>query len=181
MHTVWDHLIFSPLGKLAVRAIYFAYVNFFFFIFIFYYEQSYLSIYWTDFDVFFHQMKGICVNFLDEVQFFRFLKGRCYGNQFVSYRSSRSISGSAGPIFTIFAPYGRYWIVDHERWLMPLAFFALSFKNKLQYHCLNVRIDSKGDMAISCKKIGELLPGNSRDNGAHLRTSGTTRPNSWRF
>ena len=28
----------------------------------------------------FHQMEGICVNVLDQVQFFRFLKGRCHGN-----------------------------------------------------------------------------------------------------
>jgi len=27
-------------------------------------------------------MEGICVNFLNLVQFFRFLKGRCHGNQF---------------------------------------------------------------------------------------------------
>ena len=27
-------------------------------------------------------MEGICVNFLDQVQFFRFFKGRCHGNQF---------------------------------------------------------------------------------------------------
>jgi len=30
----------------------------------------------------FHQMEGICVNFLDQVHFFGFLKGRCHGNQF---------------------------------------------------------------------------------------------------
>jgi len=30
----------------------------------------------------FHQMEGICVDFLDPVQFFRFLNGRCHGNQF---------------------------------------------------------------------------------------------------
>jgi len=30
----------------------------------------------------FHQMEGICVNFLDQVHFFRFLKGGCHGNQF---------------------------------------------------------------------------------------------------
>jgi len=30
----------------------------------------------------FHQMEGICVSFVDRVQFFRFLKGRCNGNQF---------------------------------------------------------------------------------------------------
>ena len=34
------------------------------------------------FRIFFHQMEGICVNLLDPVQFFRFLKGRCHGNQF---------------------------------------------------------------------------------------------------
>ena len=37
---------FSPLGKPADRAMYFTFRNFFFF---FYYEQSHLSIYWTDF------------------------------------------------------------------------------------------------------------------------------------
>ena len=30
----------------------------------------------------FRQMEDICVNFLDHVQFFRFLMGRCHGNQF---------------------------------------------------------------------------------------------------
>jgi len=48
----------------------------------FYSEQSYLSIYWTDFHDRFHQMEGICVNFLDQVHLFQFLKGRCHGNQF---------------------------------------------------------------------------------------------------
>ena len=56
----------------------------------------------------FHQMEGICVNFLDQVQFFQFLKGRCHDNQFcvvaVLFARSRSISASTGPIFTIFAP-----------------------------------------------------------------------------
>ena len=42
---IFEHL-FSPLNKLAERAIYFTFRNFFFF---FYLEQSYLSIYWTDF------------------------------------------------------------------------------------------------------------------------------------
>ena len=101
---------FSQLGKPAGRAIYFACINFFFF----YFEQSYIKLYWTDFNDFFHQMKGICANVVNPVEFFRFLKGRCYGNQFCVradlFARSRSISGSAGPIFTIFAPYGRYWI-----------------------------------------------------------------------
>jgi len=58
----------------------------------------------------FHQMEGICVNVVNPVQFSQFLKGRCHGNQFCVvvdlFAWSRSISGSAGPIFTIFAPYG---------------------------------------------------------------------------
>jgi len=49
--------LFSPLGKLAGRAIYFACVNFFFFILFFYSEQSYLSTYWTDFHDLFTKWK----------------------------------------------------------------------------------------------------------------------------
>ena len=41
-----------------------------------------------------------------------------HGNQFCViadlFTRSRSISGSAGPIFTIFAPYSRYWIADDQ-------------------------------------------------------------------
>jgi len=35
----------------------------------------------------------------------------------------------------------------HERRLIPLAFFALSFENELQYHCQDVRINSGNDHA----------------------------------
>ena len=62
--------------------IYFACVNFFFIFFIFLLWAK-LSQYLLDrFSRSFHQMEGICVNFLDPVQFFRFLKGRCHGNHF---------------------------------------------------------------------------------------------------
>ena len=100
----------------------------------------------------FHQMEGICVNFLDQVHFFRFLKARCHGNQFCVvadlFGGSGSISGSAGPIFTIVAPYGKYWIADDQSDLLfpifkgcchvnqfcgkityPLPLVALSFRN----------------------------------------------------
>ena len=53
---------------------------------------------------------------------------------------------------------------------------ALVLENKLQYHGLAVRVNSRDDVATSSKKFGELLPGNSRDDRAYLRTSGTTRP-----
>jgi len=66
----------------------------------------------------FHHMEGICVNVVNPVHFFWFLKGRYHGNQFCvvadSFTRSQSISESAGPIFTIFAPHCRYWIADDQ-------------------------------------------------------------------
>jgi len=57
---------------------------------------------------------------------FRFVEGNCHGNQLI---------------------FGKC----HERRLIPLAFFALSFENEFQYHCLYVRANSRDDVAISCK------------------------------
>jgi len=59
---------------------------------------------------------------------FRFFKGRCDGNQLILGKC-------------------------HERRLIPLAFFALSLENELQYHCLNVCINSGDDMVASCKNL----------------------------
>ena len=59
---------------------------------------------------------------------FQFVEGRCHGNQLF---------------------LGKY----HERQLIPLAFFALSFINELQYHYLNVHANSGDDVAISCKDL----------------------------
>jgi len=99
------YLLFSPLGKLAGRAIYFTFHSFFLFLI---WAKLGLSLDLLDrFSRFLHQMEGISVNVVKPVQFFRFLKGRCHGNQFCVvpdlFARSRSISGSAGPIFTIFA------------------------------------------------------------------------------
>ena len=110
----WVCILFS-------QAIYFTSVNFFFF------NWAKLSQNLMDrFSRYFHLMEGICVNVVNPVHFFQFLKGRCHGNQFCVvadlFARSRSISGSAGPIFTIFAPYGRYWIAD-ERYV--LLFFDI--------------------------------------------------------
>ena len=70
--------LFCPLGKPADRAIYFTFRNFFFFLL-----WTKLPQYLLDrFSRSFHQIEGICVNFLDPVHFFWFLKGRYYGNQF---------------------------------------------------------------------------------------------------
>jgi len=59
---------------------------------------------------------------------FRFVEGRCHGNQLILVKC-------------------------HEHRLIPLAFFALSFKNELQGHRLNVRTNSGDDVAISCKNL----------------------------
>jgi len=86
------------LFYLARSAIYFACVNFF----LFFLNWAKLSQDLLDrFSRTFHQMEGICVNVVNPVHFFQFLKGRCHGNQFCVvadwFARSRSISGSAGP------------------------------------------------------------------------------------
>jgi len=60
--------------------------------------------------------------------FYQFVEGRCHGNQLILRKF-------------------------HECRLIPLAFFALSFENELQYRCLNVRANSGDDVAILCKHL----------------------------
>ena len=129
-------------------------------------------------------MEGICVNFPNLIQFFRFLKGRCHGNQFCfipdSFARSQGISGSAGPIFTIYAPYCRYWIAD-ERYVLLFfdilrdvamainlvakngaklpttpALIALSFRNGIAYCLANTRIYSYANCSTSCVKMVKI-------------------------
>jgi len=64
----------------------------------------------------------------------------------------------------------------YQRRLITLAFVALVLENELQYHGLAVRVNSGDDGATYVYKFGELLPGNSRDDRAYLRTSGMTPP-----
>jgi len=54
---------------------------------------------------------------------FRFVKESCHGSQLILGKC-------------------------HERRLIPLAFFALSLEYELQYHCLNVRINSGNDQVM---------------------------------
>ena len=122
-------LYFSPLGKSADRAIYFTFRSFFLFIFLLW--KSYLSIYWTDFQYFkyvreFSWSGPVCP----------ILQGGCHGNQFCvvadSFARSQNISGSAGPIFTIFAPHCRYWIADDQSHpLFPISWGTLPWQNYL--------------------------------------------------
>jgi len=63
---------------------------------------------------------------IDLYLIFQFVEGRCHGNQLILEKC-------------------------HERRLIPLAFFALSFENEL--HCLHVLVDSGDDVAILCKNL----------------------------
>jgi len=109
--------------------------------------------------------------------FFRFLKGRCHGNQFRVipdlFARSRGISGSAGLIFTIFAPSGRYLMADDQSNLLfpdilrdvamatnlvtkmkqnylPPALIALSFRYWMGYRLGNVHVNSANEASKSC-------------------------------
>ena len=58
----------------------------------------------------FHQMEGICVNFLDQVQFFRFLKGRCHGNQFCIVSKTQTMWDFCN-FYTIWKRFGCRWLI----------------------------------------------------------------------
>jgi len=59
---------------------------------------------------------------------FGYVKGRCHGNQLILVKC-------------------------HECQMIPLAFFALSLENELQYHYLHIRINSGDDVAASYKNL----------------------------
>jgi len=87
---------------------------------------------------------------------------------------SRSISGSAGLIFTTFEPYGRYWIADYQSILLsdilrdvtmvtnfvakflqnylPPALIALSFRNGMGYRLAYMHIYRSINCSISSRK-----------------------------
>ena len=73
-------------------------------------------------------MKSLWVQMIHLYLVFRYVNGYCHGNELILVRC-------------------------HECRLIPLAFFALSLENDLQYHYLNVRINSGDDVATSCKNL----------------------------
>jgi len=83
-------VLFSSLGKLSNQAIYFACINYFFnlsqnisgFILFPYFtlSQSISRSSEPIRTIFFHQVEGICLTFIDPDLFFRLLKGSCHGN-----------------------------------------------------------------------------------------------------
>jgi len=76
----------------------------------------------------FHHMKALRVYMIDLYLVFRYVKGRCHGNQLILVKC-------------------------YERRSILHAFFALTLENELQYHCLNVCTDSGDDVATSYKNL----------------------------
>jgi len=105
----------------------------------FYYEQSFLSIYWTDFHNFFHQMEGISVNFLDQVKFFS------------------DFSRDVAMATNLVAKMGQNYL--------PPALIALSIRNGMGYRYINVRVNSTNDASILCKNFVNCGPVTPKKTG----------------
>jgi len=75
-----------------------------------------------------HHKKVFWVQIIELYLIFRSVEGCCHGNQLILVKC-------------------------HECRLIPLVFFALSFENELQYHCLHVRVNSGDDVVISCENL----------------------------
>ena len=114
----------ANLGKPVDRA------TFTFRSFFFKFELSSLRIYWTDLHDFFTKWKLFVV--VNPVQFFRFLKGRCHGNQFCGKIVAKLLTNP--------------------------ALFTLSFRNGMEYRYLYVRINSINDASISCENLVKFGP-----------------------
>ena len=119
--------LFSPLGKLADRSMYFTFRNFFFF----YSEQSYLSIFWTDFHDLFTKWKIFAWIFLTRSSF---------------SDSSRDVAMTTNLVAKIGQNY------------LPSALVALSIQNGIGYRDLNVRVNSTSDVSISCRNFVNFGP-----------------------
>jgi len=76
----------------------------------------------------FHHRKALWVQTVELCLVFHYVKGCCHRNQLILVKC-------------------------HECWLIPLPFFELSLENDLQYHCLDVHVNSRDDVATSCKNL----------------------------
>jgi len=74
-----------------------------------------------------------------QIWFFFNVKGRCHSNRFCFlldlFARSQCNSGSAVPMFTIIAPYGRYWIADDQSRLFFRSFSTFYIFRYLKGRC----------------------------------------------
>ena len=100
-----------------------------------------------------------------------------FRNFFFFFTMSKAISVSTEPIFTVFAPYCRYWIANERppffdilrdvamatnlvakmgQNYLPPALIALSFRNGMAYRLANTRIHSYTNCSTSCEKMVKI-------------------------
>jgi len=95
-------------------------------------------------------------------------QGRCYGNQFLEQTVENRCRLfclelsyhriCSGQIFTIFAPYGRYWSADDQPNL-------LYWCSETKYRYVNMRVNSINDASTSCKNFVNFNPVTSEITG----------------
>jgi len=81
-----------------------------------------------------HRMVDIELQMINPIFFFRYLKGRCHGNQFSGKKGAK---------------------------LPTPVHLSLSFRSGMVYRYLSVRINSANDACISCKNFmncGPVIP-----------------------
>jgi len=108
--------------------IFLALISFFFMIFLMITQRTIISGSAGPIFAVFHRMKAFWVQMIDLDLFFRYLKGRCHGNQFC---------GKNGKL--------------------P-SFVVLAFRNGMGYRYLNVLINSINDASILCKNFVNFSP-----------------------
>ena len=89
----------------------------------------------------FHQMEGICVNFLDPVSF---------------SDSSRDVAMAINFVAKLWQNY------------LPPALIALSFQSGIRYYYLNVHVNSINDVSISCENFVKIRFSNFRVDRAYF-------------
>jgi len=109
-------ILFSPLGKPSV-------ISFF------YYKQSHLSIYWTDF----HDL---------------FTKWKAFAWIFLIWSSFSNSSRDVAIATNLVAKMGQNYL--------PPALIALSFRNGMAYRLANTRINSSTNCSTSCEKMVKI-------------------------
>ena len=129
--------------------------------FIFYYDQSYLRIYWTDFHDLFTKWKVFAWIFLIRSNFFQLLMGRCHGNLFCVISKTQTMCD----FFLQFLHHMKaFWVsmidlnfffnISREKKgqnYLPLHLsLALSFQNGIGYRYLYVLVNSVNDASKSC-------------------------------
>jgi len=162
--------------------------SFYFFLFYFCYEQSYLSIYWTDFHDLFTKWKIFAWIYLIRSIFSDSSRDVAMATNFVWCRTcslgakvsqdpldrfSQSLHHMVGIELQMIVSFYFFWYLKGRRHgnqfsgkngaklPTPPAFITVSIQNGMGYRYLNGRVNSPSDVSISCKNFvnfGSVTP-----------------------